>query len=104
MFCLCGGHSIGRLRDRLRPGIEGPYGQTAAIHSAAVVPFRTVALGAGDARLAGDVTDTLISDLSRVKTIRVISHQSVRRNAGSTLSTPLIARQLNAEGVAEGAV
>jgi transcriptional regulator len=50
------------------------------------------------------MTDALISDLARVRALRVISRTSVMRYRGSRRSLPEIARELNVQAVVEGSV
>ena len=48
------------------------------------------------------MTEAVISDLARIKALRVISRTSAMRYKGTTLSLPEIARELNVEAILEG--
>jgi Tfp pilus assembly protein PilF len=48
------------------------------------------------------MTDAIISDLSRIKALRVISRTSAMKYKDSSLSIPEIARELNVDAVLEG--
>ena len=48
------------------------------------------------------MTEAVISDLARIKALRVISRTSAMRYKGTTLSLPEIARELNVDAILEG--
>ena len=54
--------------------------------------------------LADGMTDALITNLGRIRALRVISRQSIVRYKGSAKPLPQIARELNVDGIVEGAV
>ncbi len=82
----------------------GPAPATArdAIRSIAVLPFRNVAQDPAQEYFADGMTEAVISDLARIKALRVISRTSAMRYKGTALSLPEIARELNVEAVLEG--
>ena len=53
---------------------------------------------------ADGITDALITELARIKAVRVISRQSVLHLKGSSRKLDEIARELSVDGVVEGAV
>lgn len=67
-----------------------------------VLPLRNVSGDPAQEYFADGMTDAIISDLSRIKALRVISRTSAMRYKGSTLSLPEIARELNVDAVLEG--
>lgn len=77
---------------------------SAAIPVVAVLPFENLTGSADQEFLADGITETLISELGRFKSLRVISRQSVMVFRGSKLMLPEIARQLNAKFVIDGSV
>jgi TolB-like protein/Tfp pilus assembly protein PilF len=77
---------------------------SAAIPVVAVLPFENLTGSADQQFLADGITDTLISELGRFESLRVISRQSIMAFKDSKLVLPEIARQLNATVVVEGSV
>lgn len=77
---------------------------TADIRSLAVLPFANMTGSAANDYLADGLTESLISDLANIRSLRVISRTSAMqyRDAGKPL--PQIASELDVEGVVEGAV
>jgi serine/threonine protein kinase/Flp pilus assembly protein TadD len=73
-----------------------------AVRSIAVLPLRNVSKDPAQEYFADGMTESLISDLARVKALRVISHTSVARFKGATASIPEIARELNVDALLEG--
>jgi len=74
------------------------------VRSLAVLPFRDLAGDVGPDYFVDGMTDALITNLAKLKSIRVISRTSATqyRNAGKLL--PQIARELNVDAVVEGTV
>ena len=79
-------------------------GSSAAIPVVAVLPFENLTGSVDQQFLADGITDTLISELGRFESLRVISRQSAMVFRDSKLVLPEIARQLNATLVIEGSV
>jgi eukaryotic-like serine/threonine-protein kinase len=75
---------------------------TDAIRSVAVLPFRNISQDPAQEYFADGMTEAVISDLARIKALRVISRTSAMRYKGTALSLPGIARELNVEAVLEG--
>jgi len=73
------------------------------IRSIAVLPLRNVSRDPSQEYFADGMTESLISDLARVKALRVISRTSVMRYKDAPKSLPDIARELNVDAVLEGA-
>ena len=72
------------------------------IRAIAVLPFRNVSQDGAQEYFADGMTEAVISDLSRIKALRVISRTSAMQYKGTTLSLPEIARELNVDAVLEG--
>jgi TolB-like protein/Flp pilus assembly protein TadD len=64
--------------------------------------LRNVSRDPAQEYVADGMTESLISDLARVKALRVISRTSVMRYKGVDKSLPEIARELNVDAVIEG--
>ena len=73
------------------------------IRSIAVLPLRNVSRDPSQEYFADGMTESLISDLARVKALRVISRTSVMRYKETVKTLPEIARELNVDAVLEGA-
>ncbi len=72
------------------------------VRSIAVLPLRNTSRDATQEYFADGMTESLISDLARIKALRVISHTSVAKYKGTTASLPEIARELNVDAILEG--
>ncbi|HYU51303.1 MAG TPA: tetratricopeptide repeat protein, partial [Gemmatimonadaceae bacterium] len=68
----------------------------------AVIPLRNVSKDPAQDYFAYGLTESLISDLAKVKALRVISPASVMRYQGVEKSLPQIARELNVDAVLDG--
>lgn len=73
-----------------------------AIRAIAVLPLRNVSGDPTQEYFADGLTEAIISDLSRIKALRVISRTSAMQYKGSTKTLPEIARELNVDAVLEG--
>ena len=73
------------------------------VRAIAVLPLRNVSEDPSQEYFADGMTESLISDLARIKALRVISRTSVMRYKGSDKWLPEIARELNVDVVLEGA-
>src|SRR6266568_4339236 len=74
------------------------------IHSLAVLPLQNLSGDPSQDYFADGMTEELITQLSRLSSLRVISRTSVMRYKSSNKSLPEIARELGVEGVMEGSV
>jgi TolB-like protein/cytochrome c-type biogenesis protein CcmH/NrfG len=86
-------------------GVSGTsVGMASEAGLVAVLPFRNRSVHEEDAFFAEGIHDDLLTQLSRVASLRVISRTSMMRYTGSDKSIPEIARELGAAVVLEGAV
>ncbi|HEX6999296.1 MAG TPA: tetratricopeptide repeat protein [Gammaproteobacteria bacterium] len=74
------------------------------IRSLAVLPLDNLSNDPEQEYFSEGMTDALISQLAGIRSLRVISRQSVMRYRGSKLPTPAIAAELGVDGLIEGAV
>ena len=85
-----------RVLDRVLP--------TPKIESIAVLPLESLSHDPDQEYFADGMTDALLTDLGRIKALRVISRQSIMRYKGSRKPLPEIARELNVDAIVEGTV
>jgi len=74
------------------------------IHSIAILPLKNLSGDPGQDYFTDGMTEELINDLGQVSTLRVISLTSAMSYKGTTKKLPEIARELDVDGVVEGAV
>ncbi len=72
------------------------------LRSIAVLPLDNLSGDPEQQYFADGMTETLITELSKIAALRVISRQSVMQFKGTKLSLPEIARKLNVDAVIEG--
>ena len=81
-----------------------PTRGTSQITSLAVLPLENVSGDSGQDYFADGMTDTLITNLAGLRSVRVISRTSAMHYKGSHQSLPEIAQELNVDAVVEGTV
>jgi len=86
-------------RSRLSGAPAGPR-----IRSIAVLPFENLSNDRAQDYFADGITDELITDLAKLKRMRVISRTSVMFYKGKREPLPAIARTLGVDAVVEGSV
>ena len=74
------------------------------IRSVAVLPLDNLSQDPDQEYFSDGMTEALISDLAKIRALRVISRTSVMRYKDTQKSLPEIARELNVDAVIEGAV
>jgi serine/threonine protein kinase/tetratricopeptide (TPR) repeat protein len=74
------------------------------INSIAVLPLENLSRDPEQEYFADGMTDALITDLSKIGSLRIISRTSVMHYKGSHETLPEIAKGLNVDGVVEGSV
>ena len=90
-----------RDRTRARPAATSAAGEIRAI---AVLPLENRTGDADQEHLVDGMTEALIGDLAKIRSLRVTSRTSTQQYKGTRKSLPDIARELNVEGVIEGSV
>ncbi len=75
---------------------------TGAIDSIAVLPLENLSGDPGQEYFADGMTEALITELSKIKALRVISRTSVMQYKEARKPLPEIARELNVKAVVEG--
>jgi len=101
LLLVCGSVGVFNL-DNVKArflSVNGP-----SIRSLAVLPLQNLSGDPGQEYLSDGMTEELITELSRVKGMRVISRTSVMRYKNSAKSLPEIARQLGVDAIVEGSV
>ncbi len=81
-----------------------PVPATPTIERLAILPLENLTGDPGQEYFVQGVHDALIAELSRIRTIEVISRTSVLQYSGTKLPIPEIARQLQVDAVLEGTV
>jgi serine/threonine protein kinase/Tfp pilus assembly protein PilF len=91
--------NVGQLRQRL-------FGtpDAGAIRSLAVLPLENLSRDPEQEYFADGMTDTLITNLSKIDALRVVSRTSVMHYKRTNKTLPEIAKELNVDGVIEGSV
>jgi serine/threonine protein kinase/Flp pilus assembly protein TadD len=74
------------------------------IRSLAVLPLADLSQDYQPAYFADGMTEALITDLAKIRSLKVISRTSVMRYKGSDKSLPQIAGELGVDGIVEGSV
>src|SRR5713226_3053721 len=90
------------LRDKLKHLLV--RGAPEPIRSIAVLPLENLTGDPSKDYFADGMTDALITELAKVSALRVISRRSSSRYKDSKKPLPQIARELNVDGIVEGAV
>jgi serine/threonine protein kinase/Tfp pilus assembly protein PilF len=99
LVILLTGLNVGGLRDRLmfRP-------TPARVASLAVLPLENLSHDPEQEYFADGMTEALITDIAKIRTLRVISRTSVMRYKGSKKPLSQIARELKVDAIVEGSV
>ena len=87
-----------------RIGQPGPSAASVpdVIRSLAVLPLQNVSRDPAQEYFADGMTEALISELARLKALRVISRTSAMKYKGVQKALPEIARELNVDAILEG--
>ena len=83
---------------------ERSASENKAIHSIAVLPLANLSGDPQQEYFADGMTEALITELSQIRSLKVISRTSVMRLKGTDKSLPQIARELDVDGIIEGSV
>jgi TolB-like protein/DNA-binding winged helix-turn-helix (wHTH) protein len=93
------GSNVGKLRNRIFA-----TSRSSEIHSVAVLPFKNLSNEPEQEYFVDGITDELITDLAKIRELRVISHTSVMPYKGVAKSLGTIAGELNVDAIVEGTV
>ena len=93
--------ALRRIGDEIRRGVA-PEPPPGVIRSLAVLPLDNVSRDPAQEYFADGMTEALISDLARLKALRVISRTSAMKYKGLQRALPDIARELNVDAILEG--
>src|SRR6516164_2528570 len=74
------------------------------IRSIAVLPLENLSGDPGQEYFADGMTDALVTNLAQISSLKVISRTSMMTYKGTRQRLPEIARELNVDGIVEGAV
>jgi TolB-like protein/Tfp pilus assembly protein PilF len=85
-------------------GSAAPAPAAPAISSLAVLPLANLSHDPEQEFFADGMTEALITDLSRIGSLRVVSRTSVMRYKAATRPLQQIARELGVDGIVEGSV
>jgi len=81
-----------------------PRNRPPSIHSLAVLPLASLSNDPIQEYFADGVTDALITDLAQIGALKIVSRTTVMRYKKTDKPLPLIARELNVDGIVEGTV
>jgi TolB-like protein/DNA-binding winged helix-turn-helix (wHTH) protein/Tfp pilus assembly protein PilF len=87
-----------RVWKRFRMAVPQP------IQSLAVLPLQNLSADPGQEYFADGMTEALITDLAKIRGLKVISRTSIMQYKDSHKRLPQIARELGVDGIIEGAV
>lgn len=87
--------------SRGRPGVVV---SKSPIRSVAVLPLENLSSDPEQEYFAMGITDSLITDLAKIKSLRVISRTSAMHYKGTKKTLPEIARELGVDSIVEGTV
>jgi eukaryotic-like serine/threonine-protein kinase len=93
--------ALRRIREQAQSGVE-PEPTRDVIRSLAVLPLDNVSRDPAQEYFADGMTEALISELARLKALRVISRTSAMKYKGAQRALPEIARELNVDAILEG--
>jgi len=82
----------------------GPRSSFEAVRSLAVLPLRNLAGRSEEDYFVDGMTEALITDLAKIRSLRVISRSSAMRYKSSDKPLQEIARELDVEAIVEGSV
>ena len=92
--------NAGGLRSRLL----SRFSAQPQIRSLAVLPLTNLSSDREQDYFTEGMTEALITELGKIRVLRVISHQSAMQYKGTKKSVPQIAHELNVDAVVEGSI
>ena len=94
--------ALRRLRQTVVSGAPGSPNDGKVVRSLAVLPLQNVSRDPAQEYFADGMTEALISELARLKALRVISRTSAMKYKGVQRALPEIARELSVDAILEG--
>jgi hypothetical protein len=88
----------------LVPAISHRTAATGSIRSLAVLPLDNLSGDSSQDYFADAMTDELITDLAKVGALRITSRTTVTLYKHTNKTLPVIARELNMDGIVEGSI
>jgi len=95
-------NELRRLKQASETGTPTRPSERDAIRSLAVLPLENVSRDPAQEYFADGMTEALISELARLKALRVISRTSAMKYKGVQRALPEIARELSVDAILEG--
>ncbi len=95
-------NELRQLKQTGESGTPTRPAEWAAIRSLAVLPLENVSHDPAQEYFADGMTEALISELARLKALRVISRTSAMKYKGVARALPEIARELSVDAILEG--
>lgn len=99
LLVLLVGFDVGSWREKLLARATPVH-----IRSIAVLPLENLSGDPAQEYFTDGMTDALVTELAQISSLRVISRTSVMRYKGTRKPLPEIAKELNVDGIVEGAV
>ncbi len=98
--------NVGGLRDRLLRTVGASVSRRTPlqIHSIAVLPLENLSRDPEQEYFADGMTEALITNLAKIRALKVISRTSVMHFKRTQKTIPEIAKELNVDAVVEGSV
>lgn len=88
----------------LKDWLFGASAHRPAFHSLAVLPLEDLTQNPSQGYFADGMTEELITQISKLGSLKVISHTSIMQYRGTKKTLPQIASELHVDAVVEGAV
>ena len=95
-------NALRALKQDSESGAPAGPAERDAIRSLAVLPLENVSRDPAQEYFADGMTEALISELARLKALRVVSRTSAMKYKGAQRSLPEIARELRVDAILEG--
>jgi TolB-like protein/DNA-binding winged helix-turn-helix (wHTH) protein/Flp pilus assembly protein TadD len=96
--------NVAGTRDRVLRAVGAVREPPLRVQSLAVLPLENLSHDPEQEYFADGMTEALITDLGKIRALRVISRTSVMQYKGTRKPLPEIARELNVDAVLEGTV
>ncbi len=95
---------LAAIAQELSTGASGSSPAIASAPSLAVLYFEDLSADRGSEYFCAGITEDILTDLSKIKGLRVASRNAVARYRGTTVEIPKVAAELGVRAVLEGSV